>query len=323
MYCTRGRPAGFQQKGSKTLLPLNFNHLYYFYVVARRGSFSQAAEELRVSQSAISVQIKQFEASLGHTLFNRVKAGVELTESGEVVFQYAEKIFSDVEKVRSDLEAMEHDLTGTISIGTVNSIGIYFLPEVLKEFNEEYPQVKVGIIFKSPAELVAGVRGGKIDFAILTSNRRYAGLTSVPIQKNKMFLVAPPDHPLAAQEQIALADLEKYPFLGFEEGMETRAMMDALFRRMSLSIEYVVESSNVATIKHMAMAGLGLAILPETAVGPEIRQGLLVRPAVPSLYMVQEITAYHKTSRPLTPTKSEFLAGMQRRRTVGGRRAKQ
>ncbi|MFQ5510740.1 MAG: LysR family transcriptional regulator [Candidatus Krumholzibacteriia bacterium] len=293
------------------MLPFNFNHLYYFYEVARKGSFSHAAETLRVSQSAISVQIKQFETSLGHTLFNRIKTGVELTESGNIVFEYAEEIFSDVDRVRNALAAMEHDLTGTISIGTVNSIGIYFLPEVLKDFNQEYPQVKVGILFKSPPELIAAVRGGRTDFAILTANRRYPGLTSVPIQKNKMFLVAPPDHPLAGLEEIALADLEKYPFLGFEEGMETRAMMDALFRRMSLSIEYVVESSNVATIKHMAMAGLGLAILPETAVGPEIRQGTLVRPSVPSLYMVQEITAYHKTSRPLTPTRQRFLAGMQ------------
>ena len=303
------------------MLPFNFNHLYYFYVTARHGSVSRAAEELRISQSALSVQIKQFEASLGHKLFDRVRTGVELNDSGEVVFQYAEEAFGDVDRVRNALEAMEHDLTGTISIGTVNSIGIYFLPDILKLFNEENPQVKVGIIFKSPSELVASVRAGKIDFALLTSKRQYPGLTAVPIQKTKMFLVAPPDHPLAAQETIQLSDLEKYPFLGFEEGMEVRAMMDALFRRMSLSIEYAMESSNVATIKHMAMAGLGLAILPETAVGPEIRQGLLIRPPIPSLYMVQEITAYHKTGRSMTPSKREFLTGLQRR-TTGDRRLK-
>jgi len=293
------------------MLPLNFNHLYYFYAVAKHGSFSRAAADLRISQSSISVQIKQFETAMGHTLFNRVKTGVELTESGQVLFQYADDIFNDIERVKDALDVVEHQIRGNISIGTVNSVGIYMLPDLLMDFHRRYPQVKVSIGLEQGGELIEWVRMGKIDFAILTSNRQYSGLASVPLKKNKLFLVAPADHPLASKDTVSPTDLEKYPFLGFDEGMELRMMMDALFRRMSVSIDYAMASSNVATVKHMAMAGLGLAILPETAVGAEIRQGRLVRLDVPTLYMGQEITLYYKSSRPLTPTKAEFLKVIQ------------
>jgi DNA-binding transcriptional LysR family regulator len=289
------------------MLPLNFNHLYYFYTVAKRGSFSQAAVDLRISQSSISVQIKQFEASLGHILFNRIKTGVELTESGQILFQYADDVFQDVDRIQDALEAVQHQIRGSISIGTLTSIGIYMLPEVLKEFNRAYPEVKISVDLQPAREVIDWARIGKIAFALLTANRQYPGLTSVPLKKNKLFLVAPAGHPLVNQETVSPADLEKYPFLGFDEGLEIRVMMDALFRRMSLSIDYAMESSNVATVKHMVLAGLGLALLPETAVGFEIRQGRLVRLMVPTLYMAQEITLYYKSNRPLTPTRREFV----------------
>ncbi|MEJ2722296.1 MAG: LysR family transcriptional regulator [bacterium] len=244
------------------MLPLNFNHLYYFYVVARQGSFSDAARELRVSQSSISVQIRQFEANLGHTLFNRLKTGVELTESGQVVFEYAEEVFHDVDRIWSDLEAMERRISGTFTIGTINSFGIYTLPGLLREFKAEFPEVKVGIEAGSAREVIDMVQNGKTDFAVLSANRKYAGLTAVPLIETKMFLVAPPGH-------------------------------------------------KTATIKHMVMEGLGISILPETAVGLEIRQGRLVRIDVQGLYMTQKLTLYYKTARKLTPTRREFLKFME------------
>jgi len=300
------------------MLPLNFNHLYYFYAVAKAGSFSEAARELNVSQSSISVQIRQFENYLGHTLFNRLKKGVERTESGEVVFQFAEELFHDVDRIWNDLEAMERQIKGNLSIGTIDSFGIYTLPGVLKEFTARFPEVKVAVHFGAPRQLAEMLQTGKVDIAVLTSSRRYGGLTSVALREMKMFLVAPPGHPLATAGTVNPRELENHPFIGYEEGSETRMMMDAFFRRMSLSIEYALESSNVATVKHMVMADLGLSVLPETAVGEEIRDGRLVRIDVQGLYLAQRITLYYKTNRTLTPTRREFLKFLQR--TLGSER---
>jgi DNA-binding transcriptional LysR family regulator len=283
-------------------------------VVGRVGSFSEAARELSVSQSSISVQIRQFERHLGHTLFNRLKTGVELTESGEVVFRYAEEVFGDVDRIWNDLEAMERQVKGNLTIGTINSFGVYTLPGLLKQFTDRYPEVRVRVEFGSPREIIDMIQGGKVDIAILASSRKYAGLSSHALREAKMFLVAPADHPLLSQVAkgpLNPRDLETHPFIGHAEGTEIRMMMDSFFRRVSLSIEYTHESANVATVKHMVMAGLGLSMLPETAVGDEIRRGHLAKIEVQGLYMVQKITLYTKTNRTLTPTRREFLKFLQ------------
>jgi DNA-binding transcriptional LysR family regulator len=171
--------------------------------------------------------------------------------------------------------------------------------------------VRVTVQFGTSRQLADMLQTGKVDLAIVNSTRRFAGLTGVSLGETKFFLVVRSDHPLAAAETINPRELENHPFIGYEEGSETRTMMDAYFRRMSLSIEYALESSNVATIKHMVMAGLGLSLLPETAVGEEIRDGRLVRIDVQGLYMAQRMTLFYKTNRTLTPTRKEFLKFME------------
>jgi molybdate transport repressor ModE-like protein len=283
------------------------NHLLYFHAVAKHGSITGASKELMISQSSLSIQMKQFEQAIGHQLLNRSKSGVELTESGEIMYQSAERISQEVDRLTDRLEQAEHRVRGTISIATVNSIGIYMLPDLLKEFKEEFPEVRIKIDFKSARESTEMLQAGRVDFSIITWNRKYDNLTSVPLRTNKMFLVGPPDHPLAGGERLSPRELEKYPFIGFEEGTPTRTMVDALFKRMAIDVDYTIESGNAATIKHMVMAGMGLAFLPDVAVGQEIRDERLSRLDVPTMVMAQEITLYYKKSRSLSPTKQEFI----------------
>lgn len=286
---------------------LNMNHFYYFYIIAKKKSITGASRELMVSQSSLSIQMKQFEQALGMTLFNRKKTGVELTDVGEIAFQSAEKIFTEVDLLVANLAKAEHSVTGHLAIATVNSIGIYVLPGILQKFKEEFPDAKVRIDFKHAQEVIEMVQSGTADVAIITWGRKYPDLDSVLLRTNKMFLVAPPDHPLAGKSQVSPRDLEQYQFIAYEAGSPTRTMMDALFKRMSLDIEYTIESSNVATIKRMTMAGLGLALLPDVAVGFEIRQGLLTRISLPSLAMAQELTLYTKSNRVLSATGRAFV----------------
>jgi DNA-binding transcriptional LysR family regulator len=289
------------------------NHLLYFHAVAKNGSITGASKELMISQSSLSIQMKQFEQSLGHQLLNRGKNGVDLTESGEIVYQSAELISQEVDRLTDRLEQAEHRVRGTISIATVNSIGIYMLPDLLKEFKEAFPEVRIKIDFKSARESTDMLQAGKVDFSIITWNRKHDNLTAVPLRTNKLFLVGPPDHPLAGSERLSPRELEKYPFIGFEEGTPTRTMVDALFKRMAIDVDYTIESGNAATIKHMVMAGMGLAFLPEVAVGQELRDERLSRLDVPTMVMAQEITLYYKKSRSLSATKLEFIQFLKER----------
>jgi DNA-binding transcriptional LysR family regulator len=289
------------------MLPFNFNHFYYFYEVARHGSFTGAARHLLVSQSTLSIQVKQLERDLGGPLFDRRKGGVDLTEAGTVAFQVAERVFQEIDRLQSSLSETERMIKGMLSLGTVNSIGIYVLPQVLTAFKAAFPDVEIKIDFKEAERILDLLYSGKIDFAIIPWNRRYPELTGVTITRNKMFLVGPPDHPLANRDDVSPRDLEPHPFVGYEEGMQTRSMIDALFKRMSVSVQYSIASDNSATIKHMVMAGMGLAFLPDIAVASEIRRGQLTRIDVPPMMMSRDIVLYHKANRTLSATRKEFI----------------
>jgi len=293
------------------VLPLNFNHFYYFYEVARHRSITAAARDLMMSQSALSVQIKQLEDEMGGALFDRRKGGVDLTEAGMAAYQVAERVFHELDQLYSTLRESGRQIKGMVSIGTVSSIGIYVLPPILTAFKSTYPEVSFKLDFKESEKVLDVLYSGKVDFAIVPWNRKYSELTGIKLTQNKMFLVGPPDHPLALLETVSPRDLEKYPFVGYEEGMQTRSMIDALLKRMSVSIDYSIESSNSATLKHMVMSGMGLAILPDVVVGPEIRRGQLKRIDVPALAMSRDVVLYYKSNRTLSATREEFVTFIQ------------
>jgi DNA-binding transcriptional LysR family regulator len=286
---------------------INLNHLLYFYEVARRGSFTRASRDLMVAQSALSVQIKALETSLGTPLFDRRRSGVELTEAGQRAFAAAERIFTDVDQLIADLNQSGRQVAGGVSVGTVNSIGIYQLPDVLSGFRRKYPDIRVRVDFREAEGVMDMLFQGKNDIAIVPWQRAYSDLNAVSLARHKMFLVAPPEHPLVQLERVSPHDLEKHPFVGYHEGMHTRSMIDALFKRMSLSIEYSIESSNSATIKQMVLAGMGIAFLPEIAVAAELRRGQLARLDVPPLVMHQDVTLYTRKNRTLTRSAGEFV----------------
>ncbi|HEX6789766.1 MAG TPA: LysR family transcriptional regulator [Candidatus Krumholzibacteria bacterium] len=286
---------------------INLNHLYYFHEVARHGSFTKAARELMVAQSALSVQIKALEASLGTALFDRRRSGVELTEAGQRAFAAAERIFTDVDQLVADLGQSGRQVGGGVSVGTVNSIGIYQMPDLLSEFQRKYPDIRVRVDFREAEGVMDMLFQGKNDIAIVPWQRAYSELNAVSLTRHKMFLVALPGHPLAQMERVSPHELEKHSFIGYHEGMHTRSMIDALFKRMSLSIEYSMESSNSATIKQMVLAGMGVALLPEIAVAAELRRGQLARLDVPPLMLYQDVTLYTRKNRTLSRSATEFV----------------
>ena len=174
--------------------PFNLNHFYYFYEVARNGSFTGAARELMISQSALSIQIKSLENSLGGPLFDRRRGGVDLTDTGQRAFQVAERVFNDIDELMADLQASDRHVTGAVSIATVNGIGIYLLPQVLSGFKQEFPNVRVRVDFQEGEGVIDLLNRGKVDFALVPWNRNYPDLIGTPLRVSKMFLVA---HPVA------------------------------------------------------------------------------------------------------------------------------
>src|SRR6185295_1731541 len=147
---------------------INLNHLFYFYEVARRGSFTRASRD---------------------PLVDRRRSGVELTEAGQRAYSAAERIFGDVDQLISDLSQTGRQIAGAVSVGTVNSIGIYQLPDVLSEFRKKFPDVRVRVDFRESEGVMDQLFQGRSDLAIVPWQRPYSELNAVPLARHKMFLV--------------------------------------------------------------------------------------------------------------------------------------
>jgi len=295
------------------MLPCNFNHLYYFYRVAEHKSVSKASKELLIAQSALSTQLKQLEESLETTLFNRTKGGMDLTENGELLYSYASKMFETYDDMRRAMVLAEKQVRGPLNIAAVRSIGIYFLPRILTEYHRKFPDVQVNLELHSSNRVMEILQDNQADLALIAWNRQYPLLKSSVVMQNNMVLVAHPKHPLVKKRSIRLDDVVGHSFVGYEAGTPTRVMIDSHFKGLGIHLEYVMESSNIDSIKQLVVAGMGLAFLPEIAIEVELKQKMLKSVALEELRIERPVTVYWKERRVLPRPAQMILKFLEQR----------
>ena len=289
------------------MLPCNFNHLYYFYRVAVHQSVSKASKELLIAQSALSTQLKQLEEFLELTLFNRTKGGMALTDKGELVFKHAQHMFETYEAMRREMALAETEVKGPLSIGCVSSVGIYLLPELLTSFHEKFPDVQIQLDMRSSSEVIEMLQENAVDVAFIAWDRKYPQLTSHVVMQNHLVLVGNPKHELSRKRKISLADFAENQLLGYEAGTPTRMLIDSQFKEAGIRPSYILESANIATMKHLVLEGMGFAYLPEIAVQNEIKAKSLKVIDIEGGRLERPITLYWKERRALTRPAEEFL----------------
>jgi DNA-binding transcriptional LysR family regulator len=281
------------------MLPCNFNHLYYFYRVAVHKSVSKASKELLIAQSALSTQLKQLEESFETTLFNRTKGGMDLTESGDLLYTYASKMFETFDEMKRAMVLAEKEVRGPLNIVCVRSVGIYLLPRILTEYHKKYPDVQINMGLHSSNRVMEILQDNQADLALIAWNRQYPLLKSTVMMQNRMLLLATPKHPLARKRTVSVSDLEGQGFIGYEAGTPTRIMIDANFKGLGIQLEYIMNSSNIDTIKQLAIAGMGLTFLPEIAVEMELKQKMLKIVPLDDVQIERPVTVYWKERRVL------------------------
>jgi DNA-binding transcriptional LysR family regulator len=295
------------------MLPCNFNHLYYFYRVAVHQSVSKASKELLIAQSALSTQLKQLEEFLELTLFNRTKGGMALTDKGELVFKHAQHMFETYDAMRREMALAETEVKGPLSIGTVSSVGIYLLPEILTEFHETFPDVQIQLDMRSSSEVIEMLQENAVDVAFIAWDRKYPQLTSHVVMQNHLVLVGNPKHPVSRKRKIAVTDFAENLMIGYEAGTPTRMLIDSQFKEAGIRPTYILESANIATMKHLVLEGMGFAYLPEIAVQNELKAKSLKVIDIEGGRLERPITLYWKERRALTRPAEEFLKFVQKK----------
>lgn len=254
---------------------MDLTYFRTFREVARRKSFTRAGEELGYAQSSITMQIQKLEREYGVQLFERYGRQLRLTPPGESLLKLVLQMLDLFDQSK---EMVASQVSGTLTIGTINSLAAYYLPPYLHELKQLYPGLNIQLLPDSEASLVTKVKEGDYDIGLLLD--RYPADTTLActkVREEPLVLIAPLGHPLTKLKQIALTDLELAEFIVTEEGCIYRGIFEKLLKDHSVPLRIGFELGNLETIKHCVMNGLGVALLPRIAVESELELGKLAQ----------------------------------------------
>lgn len=282
-----------------------FRQLKTFESVARLLNFTRAAEELHLSQPAISMQIKQLEDHAGMALFEQIGKKTFLTQAGEQVRRLALEMLSQVKDCEDSLASLRGATGGHLEL-TVVSTAKYFAPQVLSTFSKSHADVTVKLLVNNREQVIQQLLENRVDLAIM--GRPPPGLDAVAsvFAKHPHGIIAPPDHPMAKKRRINLKLLAGENFLIREPGSGTRTSMERVFAERGVKLASSMELASNETIKQGVMAGLGLSYLSLHTVGLELAAGKLVRLDVIGTPVVREWYVIQRKGKILSPLAEKF-----------------
>jgi DNA-binding transcriptional LysR family regulator len=263
---------------------VELRQLRYFAAVARHRSFTRAAEDLHVAQSALSQQVKRLEAELGTELLVRTTRKVELTATGEAALMRATRILAEAEAIPSDIDEMRGLVRGRLTVGGMLPAGGIDLPALLLDFRELHPGVEVSLQEGTAAEMVERLRGDEIDTAVamLEPEEIPDFLSARRLGDERLVMVMAPEDKLAKRSRVRFEEVHGRPFVAFREGSAVRRVVDAALAEAGVEPRMAFETNDLSMMRSVVGRGLGVAVVPETVAawsGPS----LAWRPLSPSL----------------------------------------
>jgi LysR family transcriptional regulator, low CO2-responsive transcriptional regulator len=290
-------------RGTKRIASLR--QLHAFHAVARLGSVTQAAAELHLSQSAVSVQIGELEASIGAPLVTRTGHGVRLTEAGQVLQGYANRMLKLWTEASDEMTSLVGQFSGILRIGAVTTAE-FWLPRLLVTFVNENPRVKIKLRVDKRDEIVSGLTAAEFDIAVMGQPPEELAASASGFAKNPVGFLAAPGHPLMSQPNLTMAALAEARLLVREPGSGTRTTVERLFREAGLRLRIGSELSSNEAIKQMCAAGFGPAYLSLQTCVLEIKAGLLAILPMPNNPFEREWFVVRLASRPVPQVAAAF-----------------
>lgn len=245
---------------------MDTRQLEMFRAVAEEGAFTAAAERLHVSQSAVSRQLKLLEEELGSPLFHRGPRGVTLTASGDLLLAAANRIAHEMQDVVTQISDTQSLQRGLLTLGGGMTVCRYILPKLLRKFRVRFKQVDLRVITGTTEAILRQLRSREIDIALLTLPLFDSDLEVFPVLREEMVVIAAGKSPLTRSRVLEPRALMRHPLILFEKGSNTRRVVDQFFEQESVPVNVVMETENVEIIKSMVAAGVGVSIVPYSAI---------------------------------------------------------
>jgi LysR family transcriptional regulator, carnitine catabolism transcriptional activator len=251
-------------------------HIRAFLKIAETRNFTRAANDLHVSQSALTVQVQQLEESLGIRLFDRNKRGVTLTGAGKDVFGPLQRLFNDAQTIVDHARDLSSASTGFVSIAALPTVCAGPLPELVRSFIESHPGIRIQISDVIAERVREAVLKREVDFGIGTLHGRDADLRATPLFQDRLVVFTPPRHPLSEKHTVTLREASAHGLILPGRKSSVREAVEAIAHGERLLLDIRYETNFMPTALAFVRADLGITILPETAAGTDTSDFIMI-----------------------------------------------
>ena len=241
---------------------VKLSQLDYFRAVGQFQHVTKAAQHLGISQPALSRAIAALEADIGIPLFEHRRRSVRLTENGEVFLSYIERAFAVVEDGFEALRDLNEQGRGKIKIGFVRTLGLGFIPQLIRLFREKYPNVQMALIQNNSVGLETSLKIGELDLIFVTQIADTKACLFEKLASQEIRLVVPANHKYANRESVTLDELKDESFICFQEGHALRDTFNRIFQSAGFKPNISFECDDGSYLVGFVTAGLGLALMP-------------------------------------------------------------
>lgn len=249
--------------------------LLTFVTIVERKNFTRAAEELHLTQSAVSREIQVLEKKYCVKLFDRTNKYVRLTKAGEVLYHHAKDILIQYDRAEKLINDLTHSAQGVLEIGSGYTFGEYLLPRVIQEFKSLYPSIIPKITIKNSHRIVAQVLRRELDIGIVEGTLEMQGLVAEPFAQDEMVVIVSPMHRLAGRVDVEIDELRSETWILRELGSGTREVTNRVFFDVGLAPVSIMGFGSSQVIKEAVEAGLGISVISQWAIRKEIKYGIL------------------------------------------------
>ena len=284
---------------------MTIRHLRIFIAVHDELNMTAAANKLFMTQPAVSQAIKELEDYYGVLLFERLSRRLYVTESGEILYQYATHIIKLFDKLEDNLK--ENAFQQELTIGANYTVGVALVHKYIEEFKNLYPDAKIRVVVNRASILIEMLRKNELDLALMEEVLNESGLIEDYFSDDRIAIVAAPNHHLVAQKEVTAYDISNEPLLLREKGAGVRDLFEQRMNEMGLSIKPYWESTSATALINAAINKLGIAVLPFLLVKEHIAAGRLKEIKVKDMDLSRKLTIVYHKNKFLTTAMQDFI----------------
>ncbi|MTT30578.1 LysR family transcriptional regulator [Terrilactibacillus sp. BCM23-1] len=243
---------------------MEWQQIEYFYTVAKSQHMTHAAEELSISQPALSRSISRLEDELGVPLFQRQGRNIILNRYGKLFLNRAERILREFEEGKQEIQDLLDPEFGEISLGFLHTLGINIIPDMVRTFHQHYPKTKIKLHQNDSASLLHDVVLGEIDLCLVNPVDEKLNVHWENLWNEELFVMVPKNHRLAKYDTITFEEIKDEPFISLKEGIALRSITNKLCDEAGFVPNMTFEGEEITTIAGLVAAGLGVTLIPDS-----------------------------------------------------------